>query len=176
MSFHINSDKEKIRGVNPKIIGDNETTIRVGSGANEREVFRAELDPASGLPRIGINRTGQRVNSITVTAGGTGYNQAPTVTVDAPPTGGTRALATAFIFNGAVVSIAVNDAGNGYTSAPSVTITGGNGAGAAASSVLDTVDFELDINGAIRTSTSIISDTARSLNLDIENFVTPDIN
>ena len=128
------------------------------------------------MPRIGINRTGQRVNSITVTAGGSGYNQAPTVTIDAPPAGGTRALATAFIFNGAVVSIAVNDAGNGYTTAPTVTISGGNGAGAAATSVLDTVDFELDINGAIRTSTSIISDTARILNLDIENFVTPDLN
>ena len=176
MSFHINSDKEKIRGVNPKLIGDNETTIRVGSGANEREVFRAELDVQSGLPRIGINRTGQRVNNIDVTAGGGGYTQAPTVVIDAPPAGGTQALASAFIFNGAVVSVAVNDPGNGYTTAPNVSFTGGNGAGAAATAVLDTVDFELDINGAIRTSTSIISDTARILNLDIENFVTPDLN
>ena len=40
---------------------------------------------------------------------------------------------------------------------------------------VDTVDFELDINGAIRTSTSIISDTARVLNLDIDNVVTPDL-
>ena len=176
MSFHINSDKEKIRGANPKLIGDNEATIRVGSGANEREVFRAELDVQSGLPRIGINRTGQRVNNIDVTAGGSGYNQAPTVVVEAPPSGGQQALASAFIFNGAVVSIAVNDPGNGYLTAPLVSFTGGNGAGAAATSVLDTVDFELDINGAIRTSTSIISDTARILNLDIENFVTPDLN
>ena len=176
MSFHINSDKEKIRGVNPKLIGDNEATIRVGSGANEREVFRAELDIQSGLPRIGINRTGQRVNNIDVTAGGSGYNQAPTVVIEAPPAGGQQALASAFIFNGAVVSIAVNDPGNGYLTAPQVSFTGGNGAGAAATAVLDTVDFELDINGAIRTSTSIISDTARILNLDIENFVTPDLN
>ena len=50
---------------------------------------------------------------------------------------------------------------------------GANAAGATADAVLDTVDFELDINGAIRTSTSIISDTARILNLDIDNFVTP---
>jgi len=176
MSFHINSDKEKIRGVNPKLIGDNEATIRVGSGANEREVFRAELDAQSGLPRIGINRTGQRVNNIVVDTGGSGYTIAPTVTIDAPPSGGTQALASAFIFNGSVVSIAVNDPGNGYTSPPNIVITGGNGAGAGATAVLDTVDYELDINGAIRTSTSIISDTARILNLDIDNFVTPDLN
>ena len=176
MSFHINSDKEKIRGVNPKLIGDNEATIRVGSGANEREVFRAELDVQSGLPRIGINRTGQRVNNIVVDSGGSGYNQAPTIVIDAPPAGGTQALASAFIFNGSVVSIAVNDPGNGYLTPPNVVFQGGNGAGASATAVLDTVDFELDINGAIRTSTSIISDTARILNLDIENFITPDLN
>ena len=175
MSFHINSDKEKIRGVNPKLIGDNEATIRVGTGTDEREVFRAQLDPNTNLPRIGINRTGQRVNNIEITEDGSGYTQIPLVTLSAPPAGGTQALASAFIFNGRISSIAVNDPGSGYTSPPTVTITGGNGAGAAADAFLDTVDFELDINGAIRTSTSIISDTARVLNLDIENFVTPDL-
>ena len=49
------------------------------------------------------------------------------------------------------------------------------GFGASAEAFLDTIDFELDINGAIRTSTSIISDTANILNLDIDNLVTPDI-
>ena len=176
MSFHINSDKEKIRGVNPKIIGDNEATIRIGTGSNETEVLRTQLDPQSGLPRVGINRTGQRVNSITITAGGSGYTTTPQVEIDPPPAGGTQALATAFIFAGEVVSIAVNDSGDGYTSAPAVRIIGGNGGGATATALLDTVDYELDINGAIRTSTSIISDTARVLNLDIENFVTPDLN
>ena len=138
-------------------------------------MFRAQLDPNTQLPRIGINRTGQRVNNINVTAGGSGYTLAPLVTISAPPAGGTQALASAFIFNGSVTSIAVNDPGSGYTTPPTVSITGGNGAGASAETELDTVDFELDINGAIRTSTSIISDTARVLNLDIENFVTPDL-
>jgi hypothetical protein len=175
MSFHINSDKEKIRGVNPKLIGDNEATIRVGSGANEQEVMRLQKDPLSGLPRVGINRTGQRVNNIDVDQGGSGYNQVPLVVVDAPPAGGTQAQASASIFNGRVTSVVVNDPGTGYTSAPNIIFTGGNGSGAAATAFLDTVEFELDINGAIRTSTSIISDTARILNLDIENFVTPDL-
>ena len=174
MSFHINSDKEKIRGVNPKLIGDNEVTIRTGTGSGEKEILRAQLDPQTNLPRVGINRTGQRVNNIEIDTAGAGYTVNPTVTIGAPNVaGGIQALASAFIFNGRVVSIAVNEPGTGYTTAPAVSITEGGGAGATATAVLDTVDFELDINGAIRTSTSIISDTARILNLDIDNFVTP---
>jgi len=174
MSFHINSDKEKIRGVNPKLIGDNEVTIRSGTGSGEKEILRAQLDSQTNLPRVGINRTGQRVNNITIDTAGSGYTVNPTVTIGAPNVaGGIQALASAFIFNGKVVSIAVNEPGSGYTTAPAISITEGGGAGATATAVLDTVDFELDINGAIRTSTSIISDTARILNLDIDNFVTP---
>ena len=124
------------------------------------------------MPRVGINRTGQRVNEVKIISGGSGYVSAPTVTIGAPTTG-VQAQCSAFVFNGQVVSIAINEPGNGYTQAPSVSIVGGGGAGASAEALLDTVDFELDINGAIRTSTSIISDTARILNLDIDNFVTP---
>jgi len=176
MSFNINSDKEFIRGSNPKLIGDNELTIRSGVGSLEREILRTQLDASTGLPRVGINRTGQRVNNLEITNGGTGYTLQPTVTIDPPSTaGGVQALASAFIFNGQVVNIAVNNPGSGYTTTPNVVISGGNGVGAAAVAFLDTVDFELDINGAIRTSTSIISDTARILNLDIDNFVTPDL-
>ena len=164
MSFHINSDKEKIRGVSPKLIGDNEATIRVGTGANEKEVLRAELDSTTQLPRIGINRTGQRVNNIVLDTAGSGFTVNPTVTIGPPNVaGGIQALASAFTFNGRVTTIAVNNPGSGYTIAPIVTISEGGGTGATATAFLDTVDFELDINGAIRTSTSIISDTARIL-------------
>ena len=177
MSFHINSDKEKIRGVNPKLIGDNEASIRIGTGADEREVLRTELDSATQLPRVGINRTGQRVNNIELDTAGSGFTVNPDVTIGPPnDPNGVQALASAFTFNGKVTSIAVNNPGSGYTTAPIVTISGGGGAGATATAFLDSVDFELDINGAIRTSTSIISDTARILNLDIDNFVTPDAN
>jgi len=178
MSFNINSDKETFRGSKPAFIGDNEVTIRAGVGAAEKEILRTQLDPDTSLPRVGINRTGQRVNTVTVTDGGTGYTVVPSVTIDPPSTpGGVQALASAFIFNGRVINIAVNNPGSGYTSAPNAIITGGGGgAGATATVQLDTVDFELDINGAIRTSTSIISDTARILNLDIDNFITPDLN
>jgi len=177
MSFQFNSDKEIIQAVNPKLVGSNELTIRSGEGASEKEIFRAQLDSQTGLPRVGINRTGRRVESIRINEGqgGTGYTLTPNVTLTAPDLpNGIQALASAVVFNGSVVAIIVDNSGDGYSLAPEVTITGGNGSGAAATAVLDTVDFELDINGAIRTSTSIISDTARILNLDIDNFVTPD--
>ena len=172
MAIHINSDKEKFRADKPRLIGDSELTVRGGTGANEKEILRTQLDTNTGLPRVGINRTGQRVNEVKIISGGSGYVSAPTVTIGAPTTG-VQAQCSAFVFNGQVVSIAINEPGNGYTQAPSVSISGGGGAGASAEALLDTVDYELDINGAIRTSTSIISDTARILNLDIDNFVTP---
>ena len=177
MSFKFNSDREQLRAIAPQIIGDEVISYRSGTGADEKEVMRTLLDPDTKLPRVGINRTGSRIDRYVVTNPGSGYTQLPTVTVAPPPAGpnARQAFASASVSaEGRVVGILIDDPGDGYISAPAVSITGGNGSGAAADSFLDTVDFELDINGAIRTSTSIISDTARILNLDIDNLVTPD--
>ena len=176
MSFKFNSDKEQIRANAPSVLGDSQFTIRSGTSSDEKEVMRTLLDPTTKLPRVGINRTGSRIDRITVTNSGSGYTVQPSVTISAPQDpNGVQALASAALSQeGRVSGILIDDPGDGYTSAPAVSITGGNGAGATAQVFLDTVDFELDINGAIRTSTSIISDTARILNLDIDNLVTPD--
>ena len=178
MSLEFNADKQIIKSTNPQLIGSDNFTIRSGSGSDEKEIFRVQLDPTTKLPRIGVNRTGQKIEKITINTGfnGSGYTTQPSVLIGPPniANGGIQAQASAIISAGSVVAIVVDNVGFGYTSAPSVTITGGNGNGAAATAFLDTVDYELDVNGAIRTSTSIISDTARILNLDIENFVTPD--
>lgn len=177
MSLEFNADKQIIKSTTPKVVGQNEFTVRSGSGSDEKEVVRVQLDPSTKLPRVGINRTGRRVEKIVINSGfnGTGYTTAPSVVLSAPQLpGGIQALASAVISSGSVVAIIIDNPGDGYTSAPSVTISGGGGNGAAATAVLDTVDYELDVNGAIRTSTSIISDTARILNLDIDNFVTAD--
>ena len=179
MSLDFNVDKQILSGTTPKIIGSDNFVVRAGSGSDEKEVFRALLDPNTQLPRLGINRTGRRVESISVNQnqGGGGYTIPPNVQLDPPDLAdGTQALASAVISNGSVTAIIVDEPGDGYLTAPTVTISGGSGAGAAATAILDTVDFELDINGAIRTSTSIISDTAKILNLDIDNFITPDAN
>ena len=175
MSFKLNSDREQFRAISPAFIGDNQLTIRGGTGSNEIEILRTQLDPVSNLPRVGINRTGSRIDVIRVDNKGAGYTTQPTVLLGAPQLEtGVQALASAVVSEGRVVSVIIDSPGEGYTAAPAVSITGGDGVGATATAFLDTVDFELDINGAIRTSTSIISDTARILNLDIDNLVTPD--
>ncbi|EPH3059707.1 TPA: hypothetical protein RFN03_003488 [Klebsiella aerogenes] len=73
---------------------------------------------------------GGRLQSIAVTAGGSGYTSAPTVTISGG--GGTGALATATVSGGVVTKISVLYRGFGYTSAPTVTISGGGGSGATA--------------------------------------------
>jgi len=177
MSFKFNSDNERISGINPSILGESEFTIRTGTSATEREIFRAQLSDA-GLPRVGINRTGRKIEKIIVGSKGADYTIPPTVVIESPTRAPfVQAQASAVINNGLVTAIVVDNPGDGYETAPAISFTGGGGgARVSATSTLDEVLFELDVNGAVRTSTSIISDTARILNLDIDNFVTADAN
>jgi hypothetical protein len=80
------------------------------------------------------------ITKITVVTGGNNYDLSnpPTVTIGAPPTGGTQATATATVVNtsGQLASIVVDSGGAGYTSVPTVQITGtGTGATATANIV-----------------------------------------
>ncbi|AFK66261.1 structural protein [Synechococcus phage S-CBM2] len=95
--------------------------------ANKRLLtFRAGGTGASATFNFD-NVTGElSVNSIT---GGQFYASAPQVTIEAPPPGGTQALATATVTNGVVTAINLLDPGSGYTSSPSVSILGGPGVG-----------------------------------------------
>ena len=81
------------------------------------------------------NYDSNSVASATVTAGGSGYSSAPTVTFSAP-TSGITATGTATVSGGAVTAVTITNAGNGYTSAPTITFSGGGGSGAAATAVL----------------------------------------
>ena len=91
----------------------------------------AALPTGQAFAYAGSNTFSAAVSSATVTAGGTGYTSAPTVTISGG--GGTGATATAAVSSGAVSSITITAGGSGYTSAPTVTIAGlGTGATATA--------------------------------------------
>lgn len=64
------------------------------------------------------------VTAINITSGGSGYVSAPTVTIDAPPAGGTTATATATITDDVVTAITITDNGSGYETQPNVSLTG----------------------------------------------------
>jgi len=63
------------------------------------------------------------IDSVTVSAGGTGYTNQPTVTVSGPPTSwGIPAQVVATVENGSVTELTIVSNGRGYTSAPTITI------------------------------------------------------
>jgi hypothetical protein len=71
------------------------------------------------------------VGGITVSAGGSGYTSAPTVTFTGG--GGTGAAATATLTDDAVTAVNMTSWGQNYSSAPTIGFTGGAGTGATAS-------------------------------------------
>ncbi|MFM0503964.1 hypothetical protein [Paraburkholderia caffeinilytica] len=76
-------------------------------------IFYAYLVPAEW------DNQDEVVGSVIVTAGGTGYTSAPTVTFSGGG-GGSGAAGTAVIQGGSVVSVTITNPGEGYTTAPTV--------------------------------------------------------
>ena len=77
------------------------------------------------------------VSSITVTAGGSGYFNVPTITISGG--NGTGATATATVSSGIITRYTITNKGTGYTSVPTVTLTPTNGgSGATATAFLNT--------------------------------------
>ncbi|MBN8524507.1 MAG: hypothetical protein J0M02_04115 [Planctomycetes bacterium] len=77
-----------------------------------------------------------QIYSLSLTAGGSGYTSAPTVTFSGG--GGSGAAATASFSAGAVTGLTLTNRGSGYTSVPTVTISGGGGSGATATVTMAT--------------------------------------
>ena len=97
-------------------------------------VERKLVDDGSPQWNVQQNARAGSISKITVTDGGTGYTTA-TVTIDAPPAGGTQATATAVIQGGVITGIQITVKGEGYDTVPNVVITG-DGAGATATATL----------------------------------------
>lgn len=65
--------------------------------------------------------SGGGIESITITAAGTGYTVAPLVTITGG--GGSGATATATVSGGSVTAITITNAGEGYTTVPTIGFT-----------------------------------------------------
>lgn len=85
-----------------------------------------------GPSQLVVASAGDTVNTVTITAGGTGYTSA---TVSASGGGGSGFAATATVSGGAVTAITITNRGTNYTSAPTITISG-DGTGATATATL----------------------------------------
>ena len=79
------------------------------------------------------------INSISITAGGTGYTSAPAVAFSGG--GGTGATATTVVTQGVVTAINLDNPGSGYTSLPAVTLSGGGGSGATATAAAPPLQY-----------------------------------
>ena len=87
------------------------------------------------------------VLQIDVTNGGSGFTQAPTITISDPtgPSGVTaEAISTIDAASGKLTSIDLISTGSQYEGVPTVTITGGGGVGAAATAVMSPIYYTVE--------------------------------
>lgn len=108
-------------------------------GAADRTKFLSEnyipvrKVAGAGNPAFDVNG---ELDSITVTAGGSGYTSAPTVIIEGD---GTGAVATATLTGDAVTSVTISSEGRGYSFA-FVKFSGGGGTGATATATLGSTE------------------------------------
>lgn len=123
-----------------------------------------------------VNAAADAVGTLRLTAGGSGYTSAPTVTLEGG--GGTGATATATVTDGAIGTLTLNAGGSGYTSAPTISFVGGGGAGATADAML--ADSLLSPADPQTLAPAVVSEaedetTCTAIDISIETFtkVTP---
>ena len=92
-----------------------------------------KMNPCVDLYETATSVKFKGVDDFTVTAGGTGYTSAPTVTITPVQAGeGSGATATATVAGGAVTGVTLTASGSGFTEGATVAFSGGGGSGAAA--------------------------------------------
>jgi uncharacterized protein len=148
---------DAFRGIYAQI-GAIVSVIRVEPGLNANATLAAVIgdpiaktgvhallssEPLTGLkPKILIApgftsvRPATGVSQVNVTAGGTGFTEAPTVVFTGANT--RPAKARAVIQGGAITAVIVEDPGLGYEAAPAVSFVGGDGEDATATAVIGT--------------------------------------
>jgi len=107
------------------LVGGNGVGAEANAVRDTSAVFLAGERIASSdlsISAVVVDSTPTNLQTINITRGGSGYTEAPTVTIANAPAGGTNATAAATISGGIVTSITIMEKGAGYTEAPTVTI------------------------------------------------------
>ena len=97
------------------------------SASDQNKFLDADFIPVRKLTGNPTHDVTGEIDSISITAGGTGYTSAPTVVIAGDGDG--TAAGTATISGGAVTGVTISASGSGYSFA-FVTFTGGGGSGA----------------------------------------------
>ncbi len=92
-------------------------TVIVGGFGGQGAVLTAVLGTANTLG----NPTADQVASVTIVNGGAGYTTPPVI-VFTPVSGGSGAVATCTVLNGAIATVTVTVPGSGYNVAPTVSV------------------------------------------------------
>jgi|14BtaG_2_1085337.scaffolds.fasta_scaffold19323_1 hypothetical protein len=117
-------------------LGQSTTELVVGQ-TSEDSVSTYNVYPYAEAPYYYYETDAStRIERISVTAGGSGYSSAPTITIQG---NGSGASAVATVLNGVIISIRVTNKGSGYTSSPIISITGGGGSGGTAKAIINPV-------------------------------------
>lgn len=94
-----------------------------GTGTEVATAVVESIEEDTATAVAAINTITGEVTGITVLNGGSGYVNAPSVTITNAPAGYNNAYAHAVITNGVVTSIVLDTAGDGYLAAPTVTFS-----------------------------------------------------
>src|SRR5574341_470412 len=126
------------------------------------KIEKFTISMIDGVNQYPIGPQAAYVHSITVTAGGSGYSGASTITLSAPGSfsgySNTTATASLTIASGVITAVTVTNAGTGYQSAPTITL-GAPGSGATLTPVMVGKTIErplriMDQGNFIRNSTN----------------------
>ena len=114
---YLDSTSVDSNNVANEIIINNDNVLNVATGGRSVKLRANLSEGATATPTIGNDR----INTVVLTSGGSGYTSVPTVTIPAPAGGGTTAEAYATI-DTSLTSVTVTDQGGGYMDSATVSI------------------------------------------------------
>jgi len=113
------------------------------------EVGSTSYTTGMATPLIASTNQSGGVNSVAISAGGSGYTSNFSVIFTGGGSGASGAAGTAIVSGGAVTSVTITSPGTGYTASPSLSFANGSGTGASGTAlIVGNNDAMTDANGS----------------------------